>query len=603
MQKFLVAAIIFLSLSSLSFSQNTLAGYDLDPGGRKIQLTSTVGKKLILTAYGESIIRVQPLDSGTQPFSDDRYGMLETHDWPGSLLVEEEESILWVYLGSRSGCRIQVNKQTLAMSFYAPEQSIPFLREKGGTEWSRNGIATSFVSDPKEKFTGLGHGYFGRETSLDLSGRAIQRNYGRGQGDQAPLIVPFFLSNKGYGLFLNSSFPNKFIFNRNNQFEVSLTTRGYDARMDYFVIWGADMAGTLDQYTQLTGRPRMPRLAYFGLAMSDKAQEAQGEGPQSDENWWKEKILAHREAGYPLDHVVNDNQWRAGGGTRLKSVLDWERERYPDPAAWRRWTEAQGLIVTVDFNRGMAKLIPGWKPEFNIPLTRNFDIVDAAPDFTHPELRRWFWEQFWEKAARGMEYPADAFWIDEFDQLGGTSSRSILADGRPWYEVKNLWFHLIAETLVRDGWDKEVEEKQRPFVWIRGATAGTQRYATLWTGDIQPNDTDMAAQVVSNAVGWFVGFSLLVPRQWGFLRRRRWSYRRALPALGHGLRRLYAFLETPRHGRVPMAPGPRRSLPGIGPFLHGPPLQPTTLHLLCGPESSRYWLPHGPGYALGVSPY
>jgi hypothetical protein len=57
--------------------------------------------------------------------------------------------------------------------------------------------------------------------SLDLKGKLIRRNYGTEHGQQAPLLVPFFLSNKGYGIFLNSTFPNTFDFNSERYIPVS----------------------------------------------------------------------------------------------------------------------------------------------------------------------------------------------------------------------------------------------------------------------------------------------------------------------------------------------------------------------------------------------
>ena len=46
-------------------------------------------------------------------------------------------------------------------------------------------------------------------------------------------------------------------------------------------------------------------------------------------------------------------------------------------------------------------------------------------------------------------------------------------------EMKNYWFFLIAKALVQEGWDKKIGPAKRPFVWVRGMTAGAQRYATL----------------------------------------------------------------------------------------------------------------------------
>ena len=76
--------------------------------------------------------------------------------------------------------------------------------------------------------------------------------------------------------------------------------------------------------------------------------------------------------------------------------------------------------------------------------------------------------------------------------------------------MRNYWFFLIAKALVADGWDESGMDR-RPFVWVRGMTAGAQRYATLWRGDIQPNDADMAAQVRAMQLAGLAGFPFWGP--------------------------------------------------------------------------------------------
>lgn len=84
--------------------------------------------------------------------------------------------------------------------------------------------------------------------------------------------------------------------------------------------------------------------------------------------------------------------------------------------------------------------------------------------------------------------------IDEFDEQGAAPKEMILSNGRSSAEMRNYWFFLIAKALVQQGWDKSDIEK-RPFVWVRGMTAGAQRYATLWSGDIYPNYPEMEGQI------------------------------------------------------------------------------------------------------------
>ena len=471
--------------------------------GRSIIFTGTQGERLRLTPYGNHIIRVQRVRKDEEFFPDDRYEMVETHQWPGKLIVAEQKAIFKITTATKGAISVQVSKSFMQLSFSAKGAAISFLKESDGIRWDADTIRASFAYDPNEHFTGLGHGYFGREESIDLRGKMVSRNYGTEHRQQAPLIVPFYLSNKGYGVFLNSTFPNKFNFGKNNLYEISIQGNG---RMDYFVILGPEFSTIIDRYTQLTGRPRLPLKAFFGLALSDKGNDHNSNDP-SDEQWWKKKITEHRNAGFPLDHIVNDNRWRAGGGQRCLSYFDWDTIRYPDPKEYQRWVKSNGLITTLDFNRCIAVQSEGWKPSFNLPQNEGIDFNTSAPDFTRKEVRDWFWNIMWKKSLNpALGYPGDALWIDEFDEMGKAPVTMKFEDGTTWMERRNYWFFLISKSLVKQGWDKCFKGTKRPFVWVRGMTAGAQRYATLWSGDINSTYEDMKTQVVGLQLAGLSGF-------------------------------------------------------------------------------------------------
>lgn len=471
--------------------------------GNSLVIHDQHGMQLRLTPYGNKILRIQYATKGQDFFPDDHYEMVGHHSWDGKLDVEETTKHYLIRLQDRQ-LMAMVDKSTLRLKYLLDDSEI--LRENKHFSISGDSLILSFAYDDKEHFTGLGHGYFGRAESIDLRGQTIQRNYGDFHHQQAPLLVPFYLSSKGYGIFLNSTFPNFFRFGDKEVYEVGLKTYGFDGQMDYFLIAGPSFQVILDQYTQLTGRPRLPQKSLFGLHLSDKGHDHNSSTP-SDEQWWREKITAHRQAGFPLDHVVNDNRWRAGGGKRCESFIEWDAQRYPDPAAYKKWLKEQGLTVTLDLNRCIAQFSEGWKPEFNIPVTDSIAFKESAPDLTNPDFRKWFWDIFYKKSLDpDLGYPGDALWIDEFDEMGNAPKDMLLANGRSSAEMRNYWFFLIAKALVEEGWEQSIGDQKRPYVWVRGMTAGAQRFATLWSGDIQPSYEDMRAQIRGMQLAGLSGF-------------------------------------------------------------------------------------------------
>ncbi|MBV8124027.1 MAG: DUF5110 domain-containing protein, partial [Paucibacter sp.] len=470
--------------------------------GASVIVSDAAGDSLRLTAYGPNALRLQTVRKGEAYFPDNYYEMVSARP-EGALRVDDQGKTLALQLPGASALRVVVDKQTLAVSYF--QSGAPVLAEQGGLQWRESAIVRGFVPDPQEHFTALGHGYYGRAQSIDLKGQVLSRNYGSEQIQQAPLLVPFYISSKGYGVFLNSTFSNRFNFGADGRYEFGINTAGFEGRMDYFFIAGPEPRDVLRHYVELTGKPRLPPKAIFGLALSDKSHDHDSPTP-SDEAWWKQKVNEHRAASFPIDHIVNDNRWRAGGGKRCESYLDWDLGRYPQPAEYAQWLKQNGLVTTIDVNRCVLQYSEGWQASFNVPTIAGIDFASSAPDQTNPAFRQWFWDVLYRKSLDPkLHYPGDALWIDEFDEMGGAPGGMKLSNGRSFAEMRNEWFLLIADALVRDGWDKS-GITQRPYVWVRGMTAGAQRYASLWSGDIKPNFDEMKMQIRGMQLAGLSGF-------------------------------------------------------------------------------------------------
>lgn len=488
-----LASLLSLCLCSCMLSSHlsaeTLGQYQSHTVGNGVEILSTTpGQRLELTAYGDRMVRVQAVNNGAA-FSDPAYPMVDPSvQWTGSLNVVDRGSDLEVTTSS-GAVTVHVQKNPLRIEFVSNGVS---LKEAQGIEWLNGRVDENLAMGASERFVGLGHGNFGHVgNSLNLRGQIIARNYGPDTQSQSPLIVPFFISSAGYGIFLNSTFTNRFDFTPASQYQFGVTA----SQMDYFYIAGPAPADVLERYTALTGRPHLPQLAIFGLALSDK-----GDPANPGATWWQSKVAAHRSLGLPLDHLVNDNRWRIGAGERCNSEFGWDPVRYPSPEAFHTWLREQGLVTTLDFNRCIAPHSPGWLPSFNIDNANLASLhatfhESSAPDFTNPTVANWWWSIIRDKGLDPTrDYPGDALWIDEFDALGAIPGATVMGDGHHWDEARNAWFLTIAKTLG-DNWSRDIGIEKRPFTWIRGGTAGGQRYATLWSGDTNSEYSEMRDQV------------------------------------------------------------------------------------------------------------
>lgn len=496
--------------------------------GRSVTVTSATGQRLRLTAYGEQIVRVHAVRDGEDFFSDTRYEMVlpANHSaLDGSLNLTVTEDTLECHTDAADGLRITVRKNPLRLEFYARDGDELLAKEDtaGGITWSGtdHAVATEVFAPPpaEERFLKAGHGVLGRTPRLDRTGDTVSHNYADGEAEnpdnQAPGIVPFYLSNQGYGVFFNTTFDTTFSFGGDDGYAFSADAHdagGARPQVDYFLINGPRFAQLLDRYTQLTGRPRLPQLSIFGLHLSDKNFPG-----DSDQNWWREKIGQHRAAGFPFDHQVNDNRWREGSGSWSGSWFEFSKDRWPDPAGYKEWATQNGVTVTLDYNRNNSNEMAGWQggppPGYSFAAAdlENLKENDAVPDWSNPDARAWVWKVFWDKALDpSLGFPGDALWIDEVDDLGGIPYTARTAAGRTWAEDRNAYFLNLQKGVGEEGWDPDgdghIGPGKRPWTWSRGATSGMQRYGHYWTGDIDSTYQEMQNQIRGMQTAGLGGF-------------------------------------------------------------------------------------------------
>jgi alpha-D-xyloside xylohydrolase len=439
--------------------------------------------------------------------------MVLSHDWPGKLQISENKQALDLSAAGSDGYRLRISKKPLRFTWF--RQGKPVLTEKNGLVWGKRPggkgkadirtLTLDYQLQPDEHFAGSGGPDRHEHRPLDLRGHRVLNEYPGANGGRS--FIPFYISSKGYGLFVNSSFSTQFDFGVRDRYQISLLNRSQaDFAMDYFFIAGSNLMSVVQNYTQLTGKPRLFPRAFLGLQLTDRGGHIPGE-TKTHEDTWKHTVSSLREQGYPFDVMIFDNRWRANGGDMKKSPFEWSLENFPDPAEFGRYAKKEGVMVGLDLNRQINKLGKGWKKEYNVPGTFGKKVPSSVPDYTNPKVRQWNREYvFGEGLGPEGTYPMDALWIDSTDNISCPLNQK-LHNGWTWDEVRNYYTFLIGKTFVEEGWDKIVGEKQRPFVWVRSGFPGVQRQMIHWTGDIKPDHETFEQQVVNLQAAGISGFA------------------------------------------------------------------------------------------------
>ena len=178
-----------------------------------------------------------------------------------SIKVTEKEAILrsgglsaHVSRGRAWGVSFQSDGRTLTSSG---------ARAMGYIEWPGHG---NFVHE--QLALGVGECVYGlgeRFTALVKNGQVIE-NWNKDGGtscDQAYKSVPFYLTNRGYGVLVNETGPVSFEVASEKLARVQFSVPGQS--LEYFVINGPDPKAILSRLTALTGRPALPPAWSFGL--------------------------------------------------------------------------------------------------------------------------------------------------------------------------------------------------------------------------------------------------------------------------------------------------------------------------------------------------
>ena len=124
-------------------------------------------------------------------------------------------------------------------------------------------IAASFGLSPGEKLFGCGESF----TRLDKRGqKLVLWTYDAYSAQTSHMYkpVPFFMSDRGYGIFVHTSAP--LTFDLGSSHDGAATFYLGDDQLDLFFFFGTPKE-ILSEYTALTGRAPLPPLWTFGLWM------------------------------------------------------------------------------------------------------------------------------------------------------------------------------------------------------------------------------------------------------------------------------------------------------------------------------------------------
>ena len=206
--------------------------------------------------------------------------------------------------------------------------------ERDGVRLTGSGYkASGYASD---RDTGLNHVYerldlgvgenvYGlgeRFSPFVKNGQSIEiwnRDGGTGT-DQAYKNIPFFITNRGWGLFVNHPGLVAFEIATEKVSKAQFSVKG--EALEYYVIDGPTPKQVVSRYTALTGRPTLPPAWSFGLWLTTSFTT------NYDEMTVNSFVDGMRQRGIPLQVFHFDCYWMRGFHW---CDFEWDPETFPDP--------------------------------------------------------------------------------------------------------------------------------------------------------------------------------------------------------------------------------------------------------------------------------
>lgn len=356
--------------------------------------------------------------------------------------------------------------------------------------------AKSLVTDPEgqlhvseqldlgvgEKIYGLGE----RFTNFIKNGQTVDIwNEDGGTGtEQAYKNIPFYLSNRKYGLFVDNPGKVSFEVGSEKVSRVQFSVPGEE--MSYSVVGGENLKAILNTYTDLTGKaPLVPDWSY-GLWLSTSFTT------DYDEKTVLEFVDGMAERNIPLSVFHFDCRW-------MKELewcnFDWDKSKFPDPEGLLKKLHDRGLKICVWINSYIGQKSPLFEEGAkNGYFIKNEDgsvwqwdkwqAGMAIVDFTNPEATKWYQGYLKKLVAMGV----DCFKTDFGERIPTEGVKYY--DGSDPELMHNYYTYLYNKAV----YDVLVETKgaDEAILFARSATVGGQQFPVHWGGDCSSNYPSMA---------------------------------------------------------------------------------------------------------------
>ncbi|WP_042406751.1 alpha-xylosidase [Streptacidiphilus carbonis] len=301
--------------------------------------------------------------------------------------------------------------------------------------------------------------------------------------EQAYKNIPFHLTNRGYGVFVNH--PGRISYEVGSEAVGQMQFSVEDQSLEFYLVHGPSPKEILTRYTALTGRPALPPAWSFGLWLTTSFTTSY------DEETVRSFVDGMAERDIPLSVFHFDCFWM-----REYQWCDftWDERVFPDPEGMLARLKEQGLRICVWINpyiaqksalfaEGMREGYLVRKADGDVWQWDRWQAGMGLVDFTNPAACRWYAEKLRELLGQGV----DCFKTDFGERI---PTDVVWHDGSDPERMHNYYTQLYNQTVF--DLLKQERGEGEAVLFARSATAGGQQFPVHWGGDCESSFGAMA---------------------------------------------------------------------------------------------------------------
>ena len=435
------------------------------------------------TAPRENIIRVTVTHFAGKR---DNAPHFETYEEPVNAVIEENDEMV-SFTSGKLTARVQKG-ENWRVDYVAEDGRVltsSAFRGMGRAldkDTGKTYMSDSLMLDVGECIYGLGErfaAYVKNGQSIDMwnadGGTASEQTYKN---------IPFYMTNRGYGIFVEDTSDVSFEVASEKVERVQFSAEG--ETIVYDVIYGGTPKAVLDGYTALTGRPALMPAWSFGLWLSTSFTT------NYDEKTATSFIQGMADRDIPLSVFHFDCFWMKGFNW---CDFTWDEETFPDPVGMLKRYHDRGLHLCCWINPYIGQASPlfreGMEHGYLLKKTNGdvwqTDLWQAGMgilDVTNPDARAWYCDHLRKILRMGV----DCLKTDFGERI---PVRDIAYyDGKDPLHMHN-YYTFLYNKMVFDLLKEERGEGEA-ILFARSATAGSQQFPVHWGGDNSASYISMA---------------------------------------------------------------------------------------------------------------